>query len=77
MKLTDLIAQLSGIAGYVGLDAEVMVETGNLMHVDWEFERGKKTLVLKLDMSTYAEAQAELEGAVPVVEDAQEADSVQ
>lgn len=61
MKLIDLIHKLSGIAMRVGNNAEVLIETGNLNHVEWEFDtKTKKVVLLRLDMSNYEEAQEEL-----------------
>lgn len=64
MKLIDFISKLSAIAARSGADAEVLIETGNLNHIGWEFDIGTKNVViLKLDMSNFAEAQAELQEA--------------
>lgn len=61
MKIIDLISKLSAIASSYGADSEVLIETGNLNHVEWEFDtKTKNVVLLRLDMSDYEEAQAEL-----------------
>ena len=59
MNINDLISKLAGSAGRSGMNTEVVIVTGNLVHVDWKFEHTGKTLQLKLDMEGFAEAEAE------------------
>lgn len=67
MNINDLISRLASHAARHGTNAEVLIRTGNVAHVDWTFDRASKVLVLELDMEGYAEAQAEaLPNTAPV-----------
>lgn len=59
MNINDLIIRLASHAARHGTNAEVLIRTGNVAHVEWKFDRASKVLVLELDMEGYAEAQAE------------------